>query len=289
MLEATGIPCGIVGAAGQHVLLVGGEDAERARAELDKYDRENREWPPGDDRGPSMRWSVGAALGYAAILIALDLAQRRESFGVDWWNGGLASAGLIRGGAWWRCITALGLHADVLHLASNLVFGAVFGVMLAQSIGVGFAWLAFVVTGGIGNGLNAWLQSATHVSVGASTAIFGLLGVQAAHDWVRRGQLHHNAFRRWAPIAIGAALLAWLGGDGRPIDPSAASRTLGDLYVALPSIDVGAHALGFAIGLVLGGMFGWYRSRLRFRAPVQVTLTGTALGLFGLAWYLALR
>jgi membrane associated rhomboid family serine protease len=41
-------------------------------------------------------------------------------------------------------VTALGLHLDLLHLAGNLAFGTVFGVMLAQSIGFGLAWLTFV-------------------------------------------------------------------------------------------------------------------------------------------------
>jgi membrane associated rhomboid family serine protease len=289
VLEARGIASGLAMAAGEHVVLVRAADADRARAELAKYVRENQDWPPRDEARPPIRWSVGAALVYGGVLVALDLAARRESFGLDWWRAGVADAALIRGGVWWRSITALGLHGDFLHLASNLAFGSLFGVMLAQSIGFGLAWLAFVVTGGIGNWLNAWMQLPSHASIGASTAVFGMLGVQVAHDWVRRHHLHYNLFRRWAPIAIGAALLSWLGGDGRQIDAHGLPKTLGDLNAAIPQIDVAAHVLGFAAGLALGWLFGWIKPHVRVTAWMQGALAGTAAGLVALAWILALR
>ena len=288
VLEAQGIVSGIAMAFGEHVVLVRVEDAARARAELEKYVRENQDWPEWHEERPPIRWSVGAALVYGGMLLALDLAARRDSFGLDWWHAGVADAAMIRSGAWWRSITALGLHGDFLHLAGNLAFGTLFGVMLAQSVGFGVAWLAFVVTGGIGNWLNAWLQLPSHTSIGASTAVFGMLGVQVAHDWVRRRQLHYNLFRRWAPIAIGAALLSWLGGDGRQIDANGLPRTLGDLNAALPQIDVGAHVLGFATGLVLGWLLG-SKPNVRVAAWAQGALAGAAVGLAALAWFLALR
>jgi membrane associated rhomboid family serine protease len=116
-----------------------------------------------------------------------------------------------------------------------------------------------------------------------------MLGVQVAHDWVRRRQVHYNLFRRWAPIAIGAALLAWLGGDGRQIDPTGLPKTLGDLNVALPKIDVGAHLLGFAVGLLLGGLIGWTRPRFRLNARQQASLSAAVVGVFFFAWFVALR
>ncbi len=288
VLEARGIANGVGVAFGQHVVLVRVEDAARARAELEKFVRENKDWPPADETPSPVGRSFAAAVAYIVILVALDVAKRRGSFGGDWWRSGVADAALIRAGEWWRSVTALGLHADFLHLAGNLAFGAAFGVMLAQSVGYGLAWLSFVATGGIGNWLNAWMQSPPHASLGASTAVFGLLGVQVAHDWVRRRQLHYNPFRRFAPIAIGAALLAWFGGDGRQIDPNALPKSLGDLNVALPKIDVWAHVLGFSVGVVLGSALGWAKPRVRLSSWMQAALAATAVGLVAVAWLLAL-
>jgi membrane associated rhomboid family serine protease len=288
VLEARGIASGIAVALGQHIVLAPVEDAEKARAEIDKYVRENQLWSQRDQVPETLERSVAAAAVYVGVLLAIDLAARRGGFGLDWWRAGVADAALIRGGAWWRAITALGLHADFLHLASNAAFGAAFGVMLSQSIGFGLAWLAFVATGGIGNGLNAWLQSPSHSSIGASTAVFGMLGVQVAHDWVRRRQIHYNLFRRWAPIAVGAALLAWLGGDGRQIDPNSLPDPVGNISVAVPSIDVWAHVLGFATGVLVGGAVGWSKHKMTLTPRVQVTLAAAAGALVATAWILAL-
>jgi len=289
VLEARGIASAIAVDRAYQVLLVRVEDSERARAELYRYLRENQGFGPSDDFPQPIERSVAAAMVYAGILVAFDVVSRRGSFGLDWWHAGMADAALIHAGAWWRCVTALFLHGDALHLAGNLVFGAAFGVMLAQSVGFGLAWLAFVVTGGIGTGLNALAQSPSHASIGASTAVFGMLGVQVAHDWVRRRQMHYNLFRRWAPVAIGAALLAWLGGDGRQIDPNSFPETLHPLDAALPRIDVGGHVLGFAVGLALGGLVGWSKPRVKLTPWVQAALAGTAAGLITLTWFLALR
>jgi rhomboid protease GluP len=63
-------------------------------------------------------------------------ASGRETFSQDWWSAGAAQAGLIADGEWWRAVTALGLHADLSHLASNLAFGSLLGLLLAQILGV---------------------------------------------------------------------------------------------------------------------------------------------------------
>jgi membrane associated rhomboid family serine protease len=289
VLEALGIPNGIGEALGTHVVLVRVEDAARARSELARFVGENQPAPSLGETAAPLGPSLVAAAVWILVLVAFDVAVRRGAFGDHGWRAGVADAASIRAGEWWRSLTALTLHADVLHLAGNLAFGAAFGVMLAQSVGYGLAWLAFVVTGGIGNWLNAFVQQPPHTSIGASTAVFGILGVQVAHDWVGRRQLHYNPFRRWAPIAIGAALLAWFGGDGRHIDPSAFPKAIGDFNVPLPKIDVGAHVLGFAAGVAAGGVLGWIKPRWRLTPLMQAALAGAAAAMVALAWVLALR
>ncbi len=289
VLQAIGITSVVTQADEGYALLVRAEEADRARIELIRYLRENLEGSQAaaEPQRPLTR-ALGAALVYVAVLLVIDAVQRREAFGVDWWRRGLADAGLIRAGAWWRSVTALGLHADLLHLASNLAFGAFFGVVLAQSVGVGVAWLAFVVTGGIGNWVNAWIQTPPYTSVGASTAVFGMLGVQAAYDWAGRRRLSENPFRRWAPLLIGAALLVWLGG-GRQADPGVAPKPFGEFNVTLPRIDVWGHILGFAAGLALGALAGRLLPPRALGERAQGALAAAAIVFVLCAWLLAVR
>lgn len=293
VLQAMGIRSAVApieGTSGnQHQLIVQVEDAERARDQLRTFTGENRGWPPRSVRSPLVTTGVGAALVYVALMIIAFAAARRGSYGVDWLSAGSADAGLIRSGEWWRVVTALSLHADVVHLAGNLLFGALFGVMLAQSVGSGSTWLTFVVAGGIGNWVNAWWQSPAHLAIGASTGVFGLLGAQVSCDWIRRGRIRHHPMRRWAPIIMGFALLAWFGGSGeRQVDLGNVNNTIRDLS-ELQRVDVAAHVFGFCAGLGVGALLA-QRTIARLETPrAQGALTATAIGLIALAWALAVR
>jgi membrane associated rhomboid family serine protease len=44
---------------------------------------------------------------------------------------------MLFSGQWWRAITALTLHADVAHLAGNVVVGGLFMAFLCREAGVG--------------------------------------------------------------------------------------------------------------------------------------------------------
>jgi hypothetical protein len=87
------------------------------------------------------------------------------------------------------------------------------------------------------------------------------------------------------PIAVGAALLAWLGGDGRQIDQRVSADT-GDLDVALPRSMWGTRP---GSSSACPGLFGWGKSRVASAARVQIVLAVTACGVVALAWLLALR
>jgi rhomboid protease GluP len=150
---------------------------------------------------------------------------------------GSAQADLIRDGAWWRTVTALTLHVDHGHLLGNLVAGVVFGLLVAQLLGSGLAWLAILLAGALGNAVNAALQAPDHTAVGAPTAVFGALGVVSGYTRQRRTIPWRGGLRRWAPLSAGILLLVYPGFGGE--------RT-----------DVGAHVAGFAVGAVLGWAVG---------------------------------
>ena len=141
MLDALGIPNGIAIASGQHVVVVHVEDAARARAELLRFAGENQDRPTVEETAASLGVCLLSAAFYVVVLVAFYAAARRGVLDETAWRAGVADAAMLRAGEWWRGVTSLTLHADVLHLAGNLAFGSAFGIMLAQSVGYGAAWL----------------------------------------------------------------------------------------------------------------------------------------------------
>ncbi len=248
-------------------LAVAPPDVLRAEHEIGLFRQENRRPLPPALR--PLRGGVDCALIYSAILFFLYGAARRHSFGWDWQAAGLADAGRIAAGEWWRAATALGLHADLGHLAGNVAFGSWLGLLLAQQLGPGLAWLAILLAGALGNGLNASLHPPTHGAIGASTAVFAALGMLAALTWRRHATLWQRGPRHWLPFGAGAMLLTYLGFSGE-------------------QTDIGGHVAGFVVGIALGLALGRANPAWTERSGAQWALGLLALVLFGLAWWLAL-
>ena len=270
MLAAVGINCRLVALDSAVTLSVAPADAARARQEVASYALENQRQSRASHPMRALIQGIESALAYGAVLLFLYAASRREAFSQDWWSAGAAQAGLIADGEWWRTLTALGLHADLGHLVSNLAFGSFLGLLLAQLLGPGLAWLAILLGGAGGNALNALLHPAAHTAVGASTAIFAALGILAALTWRHRAVLWRHGLRRWLPFAAGVMLLAYLGFGGE--------RT-----------DIGGHVAGFAAGTALGFGLAYAGDRVPQGASDQWIFGIAALALFALAWLLALR
>jgi membrane associated rhomboid family serine protease len=288
VLQAVGIQHGRMSAEGAWVLLVATTDRERARLELERYDRENVNWPPREARDVPISRGVYAAVVYAALMGLVFLWQHTKPLGIDWTAAGNSQAALVTGGEWWRTITALSLHVDLTHLVSNIVFGSLFGILLAHAIGVGPAWLATLATGALGNLLNAWIQPADHSSIGASTAIFGALGVQVAYEWRRRHDAGRTKLRRFAPVIGGIALLGWLGAGQTLSIGATTQQNIDVLQQTVSKTDVMAHVTGFATGIAIGAALGAVRGRLVLSTAWQVVLALAAPAILALAWVLAL-
>ncbi len=269
VLEAVGIEYEAQQKAHQFALVVAAPDAARARAELDAYARENRDWPPGAATLPQRAGGWGGVLGYAAVLLLVAILEHQHTFAFDWFAAGKTHAGLICHGQWWRTVTALTLHADLAHLVANLVVGGLIGLFAGQLLGSGLAWISILITGATGNLLNAWIRQPGHTSVGASTAVFAALGMVAAYAWKRRRHVQASKLTRWAPLVGGVVLLAYLGTGG--------VRT-----------DVAAHLTGFLSGVLLGALYGKLGNRVALAAKAQFLLGMGALAVLALAWALAL-
>ncbi|MGZ9167035.1 MAG: rhomboid family intramembrane serine protease [Anaerolineales bacterium] len=84
---------------------------------------------------------------------------------------------LIRQGQLWRLLTPALVHGSVMHIAFNMYALLSFGTGLERHFGPGRFLLLYVLGAFTGN-VASFLFSSGY-SVGASTAIFGLLGAEA--------------------------------------------------------------------------------------------------------------
>ena len=229
VLASAGIGSRLVREPQDVMLFVAAADALRAGYELIEYDRENRRRPA--PALPSVWEGADAALAYATLLIVVYVAAGRQMFGLDWETAGYAQAGLMRDGEWWRALTALTLHADLGHLASNVFAGGMLGLYLAQILGPGLTWLAILLAGGLGNALNALVVSpAAYVDRRLDERLRGARPARRARVAAAARQAGRAALRSWLPLAAGSCC-------SRSSD-SAEERT-----------DFGAHIAGFVVGV----------------------------------------
>ena len=189
---------------------------------------------------------------------------------IDWLYLGSADNAKILAGEWWRVITALTLHADGQHLMGNILIGGYFVVRLCQWTGSSLGWLLILSSGVIGNLLNALVQNSGHNAVGASTAIFGAIGIAGA-----LGTIHsrRRLVRLWfLPLAAAGILLAFLGSGS------------GDSHT-----DVGAHLFGFICGVILGIPAGILITKKGpFTRSRQIIIAAIAVAIVLGAWLTAL-
>ncbi len=251
------------------LLLVEESSREEILRELSVFEAEEEQPEPASEIVLKTTIPKGSLFLAAWILSGFFFAQ--QALSGDWVERGTADSGAILAGEWWRTITALTLHGNGPHLVANLACGLLFAAFLIPRLGVGVTWLAILLSGALGNALNAWgYRGETHLSIGASTACFGALGILVGLELPARWR-EPQVLRRWRlilPLGAGLGLLAFLGvgEEGR-------------------NVDFMAHFWGFVAGVVEGALFP--RGRLATRWQ---WLAGTAaLGLLAGAWVLAIR
>jgi rhomboid family protein len=77
----------------------------------------------------------------------------------------------------WTLVTALFLHADILHLAGNMLFLYAFGNALEKEVGAERTYLTFFVGGVLSFLLGVFFYNPSVYMIGASAAIFTLTAV----------------------------------------------------------------------------------------------------------------
>src|SRR5262249_57826104 len=94
----------------------------------------------------------------------------------------------VANGDWWRLITAAFLHANILHLGLNMLALVWLGGPVERYLGH-LQYLALYLVSGLAGSAGALLAAPTSPTVGASGAIFGLLGAMLVIQWQATGSL----------------------------------------------------------------------------------------------------
>jgi membrane associated rhomboid family serine protease len=123
---------------------------------------------------------------------------------------------LVAQGEYWRLLTAMFLHAGPLHLAFNTLALYLFGGAVESALGTARFLAVYLVAGLFASAASFALSPPGAVAVGASGAVFGLLGAWLAFNLRRRSLSLAQSNIQGALLLIGINLA--LGFTVRGVD-----------------------------------------------------------------------
>jgi rhomboid protease GluP len=178
-------------------------------------------------------------VGLTALIYVLQLASvawlgyASSASQMDWLEAyGARINEFILAGQIWRFITPVVLHASIPHILFNMYALIAFGAGLERNFGHWRFLALYLLAGFAGNVLSFLLSSG--YSVGASTAIFGLVGAEGIFLYQNRGLLGRQFGRAIGNVLFIVAINLFMG--------------------LTPGIDNWGH-----IGGLLGGLvFTWF-------------------------------
>ncbi len=168
--------------------------------------------------------------------------------------GAMQPLAIAADGQYWRFFTSMFLHIGLLHLAFNMYALYLFGDLVEDIYGRASFIAIYVLSGFLGGVTSYTFGSPYVIAVGASGAIFGLIGAWAAYNYKRRGTALGSANLRGAAIIVAINLV---------------------LGFTLPGVDNLAH-IG---GLVAGGVAGFGAEGFSYRPVGRFVRFGVFAGL----------
>jgi membrane associated rhomboid family serine protease len=200
-----------------------------------------------------------ATMGLIALNVAVYMITAAQGGGINLPGGQLFSNWALQGasvsnGDWWRLVTAMFLHGSLLHIGFNMLALYWLGTIIEQALGTPRFLLVYFVSGLAGSAGALWFSSAFAVTVGASGAIFGLIGALLILEYLSTGSLMGQAM---VLILVNLAFT-----------------------FAVPGISIGGH-----VGGLTGGIVATF-ALMRYRMPPQRAMgiaLAAAVGLASLA------
>jgi membrane associated rhomboid family serine protease len=212
----------------------------RSRALLEQAVEQSAGWRALMHLGKPERATLALVLVLVAVFAtgSIVLSEKWQERIILW---AANAPDVVTHGQWWRVLTALFLHANLLHLAMNAIALWVFGSAVEKTLGRWQLLLIFLISGMTGNFLSA-LRASYDLAIGASGGIFGVIGAFAVAIWRLKEPMYAPLKRR---LLLLLALVV------------TADLTIGWLE---PQVDNLAHAGGFAAGILLAGALSPRRS-----------------------------
>ena len=228
-------------------------------------------------RGAALRLRRPGAL--TAVLIAANLTafaaevvlSRGAALGLGRGSplGALIDMGgmsplLVAGGEWWRLITAMFLHVNLIHVGFNCLVLYQLGNAVEGTFGPLRMVAIYFVGGFLASTASYLLSEPRIVAVGASGAVFAIAGAWLAYNWRRRDL-------RWSAMNV-QSIWIFLG----------LNLAMGFVF---PNIDHFAHIGGFVAGIAAGAVAEGFgppsvRPVVRWAGFAALILVGIALAAF---------
>jgi rhomboid protease GluP len=181
--------------------------------------------------------------------------------------GALFPPAIALGHQYWRLITPMFLHAGLIHLAFNSYALYLLGFMVEDAFGKAQFVALYFIAGFLASVVSFAFGPIGEVGVGASGAIFGLLGAWVAFNYRRRTSPMASANLRWALMLIGLNVI---------------------LGFSIPGIDWRAHFGGLVAGVLLGAVLEGFGPRtIQPLVRVIGVIVLVAVGIALTAWRVA--
>jgi membrane associated rhomboid family serine protease len=153
---------------------------------------------------PRGRCEVGNS-GYFPTIT--DAATCSAHPGTTWVEG-------VATGAWWQPMTSMFTHVEIWHIGFNMVALWVLGPQLEMVLGRLRFTGTYLLSGLVGSAAVYWFSAPASATLGASGAIFGLLGALLVLAIKVRANLNQILF--WIGLnfvftVMGASYISWQG------------------------------------------------------------------------------
>jgi membrane associated rhomboid family serine protease len=213
-------------------------------------------------RAPGLALASGQApvtRALIAINVAIYLITVSQGGGLNAPGGSLFYKWILYGpevehGGWYRLVTAMFLHASIIHIGFNMFALWVIGRPVEQYLGRA-RYLGLYFVSGLAGSAGGLVQAPHSPILGASGAIFGILGAMLIIEWQITGRLAGNAMT-WIVINL-------------------------VISFAIPNISWGGHVGGLIGGIIITLAYAGWRERGR-AAYGHLGLTGV-VGLIAVA------